>query len=138
MLKFNPNRPIKTRDGMPARIICTNRKGRHPIVALVCQNDEEAMLTYSEDGRFSCSYENENRFDLINVALSSEEYAAEKGAVCPVCGSDENLDACASTERYEEGRIREDVSCRDCGATWTDEYLLAGYRNLKTNEEDSE
>ena len=63
------------------------------------------------------------------MPMSSEEYVAKDGAVCPVCRCGGNLEA---------GRISgdatiaySDVSCGDCGATWTDHWLLKGYGELE-------
>ena len=42
--------PVCTRDGRPARIICWDRKGDRPIVALVKQDDHEDMESFYLDG----------------------------------------------------------------------------------------
>lgn len=55
----NPTRPIITRAGRAARIICTDRKGvgidsPYPIVALIECHDEietEAVMTFTPEGR---------------------------------------------------------------------------------------
>lgn len=41
--------PVQTRDGKPVRIICFDRKGNNPIVALV--GDEEVIFWYDETGK---------------------------------------------------------------------------------------
>ena len=49
----NPERKVVTRDGRPVRIICTDRKGATPIIALV--NDglsEELGHAFYSDGKF--------------------------------------------------------------------------------------
>lgn len=139
MSRFNPNRPVQTREGLPARIICTDRKGRYPIVALVYQADgclagEEVTLYYRKSGKFATS-EKESRFDLVNVPLTSEEYVAKKGAVCPVCGTD---DITGGDIDFAEGSIEQQIRCDRCGAEWQDDYDLTGYCNLETGEEESE
>ena len=48
----NPSRKVVTRDGRPVRIICTDRKGATPIIALV--NDglsEELGHAFYSDGK---------------------------------------------------------------------------------------
>jgi len=35
MADFDPTKPVQTRDGSPARIVCTDRKGGPPLIALV-------------------------------------------------------------------------------------------------------
>lgn len=42
--------PVQTRDGRPARIICYNKKGVFPIVALIDCGGEE-VVCYSVDGK---------------------------------------------------------------------------------------
>lgn len=57
----NPNRQVVTRDGRKVRIICTDRKGDTPIIALV--NDglpdcEEFCYSFFPDGKACENYEN--------------------------------------------------------------------------------
>lgn len=46
-----PTRPIVTRDGNLVRIICTDKIGKWPIVALVCKGEEELLATYTINGQ---------------------------------------------------------------------------------------
>ena len=58
----NPSRKVITRDGRPVRILCTNAKGKYPIVGLI-ENDynNEIPLSYTING-----YEGiNNNFDLF-------------------------------------------------------------------------
>lgn len=50
----NPSRQVVTRDGRPVRIICTDRKGDTPIIALVYNANEEQEYGYAfySDGKF--------------------------------------------------------------------------------------
>ena len=50
----NPSRKVVTRDGSKVRIICTDKKGDCPIVALVTRDDSvaEETVTYKENGKF--------------------------------------------------------------------------------------
>lgn len=58
MKRFNleaakTGKPICTRDGKSARIICWDMKGIYPIVALVKTSDQnEYSYNYKEDGTF--------------------------------------------------------------------------------------
>lgn len=47
----NPDRKIVTRDGRSARIICTDRVGRWPIVALISDNGEEIICSFTTNGK---------------------------------------------------------------------------------------
>ena len=56
----NPSRKVVTRDGRPVRIICTDRKGATPIIALV--NDElseELGHAFYSDGKIFSDEDNE-------------------------------------------------------------------------------
>lgn len=50
----NPSRKVVTRDGSKVRIICTDKKGACPIVALIERSDSvvEETVTYKENGKF--------------------------------------------------------------------------------------
>jgi hypothetical protein len=67
MTKFDPTKPVQTRDGRSARIICTDRVGGAPIVALVKIGlNEEANYGYRSDGvRYSKNGDRSD--DLVNI-----------------------------------------------------------------------
>ena len=50
----NPSRKVVTRDGSKVRIICTDKKGACPIVALIERSDgvAEETVTYAKNGEF--------------------------------------------------------------------------------------
>ena len=49
--KKNPNRKVVTRSGWPVRVICTDKKGEYPVVALISDGDDrEYMKMYKADG----------------------------------------------------------------------------------------
>ena len=50
----NPSRKVVTRDGSKVRIICADKKGACPIVALVTRDDgvAEETVTYTKNGKF--------------------------------------------------------------------------------------
>lgn len=43
---------VCTKCGCDVRILCHNRKGKYPIVALVDNGDEEELCDYTFDGKF--------------------------------------------------------------------------------------
>lgn len=47
----NPDRRLVTKDGRSVRIICTNKLGRWPIVALISDNGEEVIGSFTTDGK---------------------------------------------------------------------------------------
>ena len=67
----NPFRKLITRDKRKARIICTNKKGNYPIIALIEKNvDNEIVNYYYEDGR--TSHELTNNLDLFFASEKKE------------------------------------------------------------------
>ena len=49
--KKNPNRKVVTRDGRPVRIICTDAKGKYPVIGLALNKEEvEVPENYTENG----------------------------------------------------------------------------------------
>lgn len=51
--KAKAGHPVCTRDGHEARILCFDREGQHPIVALVKDAGNETIFSYNNMGRYS-------------------------------------------------------------------------------------
>lgn len=62
--KKDPSRQVVTRRGKTVRIICTDRKGKQPIVALIVIDREEFAYYYNKNG-FLSSKQKESDFDLF-------------------------------------------------------------------------
>ena len=87
--KAREGKPVCTRDGRKARIICFDAKGTFPIIALVDENAEEYAFSYTEDGKFSAETAISNK-DLmmlpekkkgwVNIYEDMRIYASEEGA----------------------------------------------------------
>lgn len=54
---FDPTKPVQTRDGRKARIICTDAASPLPIVALVTDKGVEYPTVFTKEGRVG-SYRN--------------------------------------------------------------------------------
>ena len=66
-MSFDVNKPVQTRDGRKARIICTDAKGNRPIVALAERNSgDEYASWHGSNGRWWPSGD-ETGDDLINI-----------------------------------------------------------------------
>jgi YD repeat-containing protein len=66
--KFDATKPVQTRDGRAARIICTDREGGRSdglIVALVDTGSQERAFYYDQDGHGTCH----ESLDLVNVPV---------------------------------------------------------------------
>lgn len=66
--KFDPTKPVRTRDGRKARIICTNRVGTvydRPIIALLDFDTHEEVRTFTGTGRFRATHTSND--DLVNI-----------------------------------------------------------------------
>lgn len=73
-MTFNPNKPCETKDGRPVRILCTDKKGAHPIVALVPFKNgvqAESILSYDTEGRWCAG---NNALDLVNVVERTSQW----------------------------------------------------------------
>ena len=69
---FDPSKPVQTRDGRKARIICTDAKRSDTsIVALV---EDEATFEYVMDYHTNGQIEmfSQDKWDLINIEKSDE------------------------------------------------------------------
>jgi hypothetical protein len=61
------NKPLQTRDGRPARVICTDAKGRYPIVALVDDpRNGQLVVVRTTEGFLDPAFPN-HYSDLVNV-----------------------------------------------------------------------
>lgn len=103
----NPSRKVVTRDGSKVRIICIDKKGACPIVALIERYDSvvEETVTYKENGKFfeDFSY----KYDLffapekhegwVNLYRSAS-YATHAG--CVFTSEKEAKESIDDTQRY--------------------------------------
>jgi hypothetical protein len=65
-MTFDPNRPVQTRDGRPARILCTDLKGDQPIAAAIRgAGGNETVSEFGENGQWLVGETSDT--DLINV-----------------------------------------------------------------------
>lgn len=67
----NPSQKVALRSGSDVRIICTDKKGEYPIVALVEDDDEgEFIIGYRKTGHFLIERESPN--DLVFASTKRE------------------------------------------------------------------
>ena len=65
-------KPVCTRDGRKARIICFDRKGDIcPIIALVEENGMEVTKSYDMNGR--ANYKNADNYDLMMASEKKKD-----------------------------------------------------------------
>jgi hypothetical protein len=109
-------KPVQTRDGRSVRILCTDKKGEFPIVALVTdENDKEFIGSYSSGGRYFNQGCSDN--DLVNVPERVERWLniyppSIKDAMPSFCSTKELADNHAGPHRigilhiiYEDARV---------------------------------
>lgn len=72
---FDPTKPVQTREGRPARIICTDRSHPDfPIIALVTGLDgRETFATFTTQGKFFAL--SESSLNLVNVPERKSRWA---------------------------------------------------------------
>lgn len=68
----NPDREVVTRDGRKVRIVCTDRKGNTPIIALVydANDGQEFGFAFYSDGKYFIDKDDE--FDLFFAPTKHE------------------------------------------------------------------
>lgn len=62
-------KPVCTRDGRKARIICFDAEGEHPIIALVTDGVQESPYNYSKEGY----YHTEGIETMVDLMMASEK-----------------------------------------------------------------
>lgn len=84
MADFDPTKPVRTRDGRPARIICTDaKKGDYPIIALVTEreSENEEPWTFTAEGKFNGCLQ--DAMDLVNAPQRHVRWVNfYRGAAC--------------------------------------------------------
>ena len=60
-------RPVQTRDGRKARVLCTNKVGGQPVVVLVEVCSEETIQTVNIDGSFHNNEGARSNYDIMNI-----------------------------------------------------------------------
>lgn len=75
-MTFDPTKPVQTRDGRPARILCTDYdNGQYPIVGIVRMADGRSSLrTFTRNGTAVVGLRKETDNDLVNVPTQEEKY----------------------------------------------------------------
>lgn len=75
-MTFDPTKPVQTRDGRPARIICTDAKHSDPtfkIWALIPnKNGNETPYPFAADGSWGGHFN--NQMDLVNVPERTSKF----------------------------------------------------------------
>mgnify|MGYP000550111845 CR=1 FL=1 len=80
MADFDPTKPVQTRYGSPARIICTDRKGGPPLLALVRgQEREERIFSFYPSGQVYTTHC--SGLDLVNVPERESLFALRRREV---------------------------------------------------------
>jgi hypothetical protein len=65
------SKPIQTRHGKPARLLCQDLKGDYPVVAIVDNGDEEIPFRYTSEGPLF-NRDMPHDYDLVNVPEVAE------------------------------------------------------------------
>ena len=82
----NPDRRVVTRNGLAVRIICTDRKQKRPIIALIKERDDtETICTYNTQGKFRANDECSN-LDLMFSPTKKEGWVNIYNRAARGCG----------------------------------------------------
>lgn len=71
--KAKAGHPVCTRDGKEVRILCFDKKGRFPVVALVKDGDNEDAFSYDDTGRYIDDGK-EYPYDLFMKTVKQEKW----------------------------------------------------------------
>jgi hypothetical protein len=96
--------------GMPARIIATDRKGPHPILALVLEEDgTEFVFSFLENGRYDIGLSEY----LIEARprIKRTVWINVYGDVCDIYSSKEKADAASALDRIS--CVKVEIDCEE-------------------------
>ena len=98
----NPSKKVVTREGKPARIICTDARGEYPVIALIEHYQETLDVTFSftKDGKWCTDGTNSNKdlfFELEKHEGWTNVYEES---------TNRYLDGCICSTEEEAKRIR--------------------------------
>lgn len=79
------SKPVQTRDGRKARVVCTDRKGIYPVIALI--DVVEDVRAYRSDGSALVGMISDS--DLVNIPVRTSMWRAifDNNNISYACGS---------------------------------------------------
>lgn len=98
-MTLDTTKPVQTRDGRAARIICVDRKGDYSIIALVESPDGENLISCSSEGNWHLG--NNGCLDLINIDTTPPALKIAREAAALVWGPGCNAN-CYRDGSYDE------------------------------------
>lgn len=99
---FDPTKPVQTRTGRKARIVCTDVKSEYSIIAVITKPDgAEYAATYKDGGR-SSSFCELMPSDLINVPERTSRWA---NIYAPQFTGRSTRERCGETISEEQRRL---------------------------------
>lgn len=101
---FDPSKPVRQRNGLPARILATDVRAEQPIVAALMEDDDtEEVWTFGANGYFGRRH-TPSGLDLVNV----EPVARESPGICEEPSSESRaLAPVLTAQKYAEMVERE-------------------------------
>ena len=97
----NPTRKVVTREGKPARIICTDAKfEKYPLVALITKKDgQEFIAIFDTLGKYHC-----NHYSYLDLFFAPEKHEGWTNVYEE--GTNRYLDGCICSTEEEAKRIK--------------------------------
>ena len=97
----NPTKKVVTREGKPARIICTDAKfEKYPLVALITKKDgQEFIAIFDTLGKYHCKH-----YSYLDLFFATEKH--ERWTNVSEEGTNRYLDGCICSTEEEAKRIR--------------------------------
>ena len=97
----NPSKKVVTREGKPARIICTDAKfEKYPLVALITKKDgQEFIAIFDTLGKYHCKH-----YSYLDLFFAPEKHEGWTNVYEE--GTNRYLDGCICSTEEEAKRIR--------------------------------
>ena len=67
--------------------------------------------------------------------MKQNDYVFNRGSICPVCYSGENVTTDVSDENLHWGVYEYPMECTGCGTLWWELLKLSGYKIIKKKKE---
>jgi hypothetical protein len=117
-MPFDPTKPVRTRDGESARIICMDRRrDDYPIVALI--GDRDCINTFSANGRTETK---ERGSDLVNITKKVKGwvniYRYRSGDFAKSCCTDERIYGSREEADSASPAYPERIDCAEIEIEW--------------------
>lgn len=115
----------------------TDTKKGHEVLVMLYHCEPEEVSIYDNGMPALCDPQPQGPRTLGTTEEAMSEFPKPSeydGLTCPQCGGEHTMEGQGLSPEDNCHSVTYDMTCRRCGASWTEEYELVGYRSL-TDEE---